>query len=391
VKNSKLLTIFAFVVAVTLIFSTSVMAISSELLDEYLASGELGPYQPDEEDWDEIIAAAQEEGELTLYSISSRHPSVAEDFEEKYGIDVEYVIGLDTDEQISRLEAQQAADSPEVDVLYLGQEPTVLSYVQEGRLVSYVPSKLQDENIIPEAYRYPVLDFSTEVQTVHYNNETYDEPPIDSWWDITKPEWEGRIYHAEAVDQDWDLRMYSTWIENHEELEEEYEKIFGEPIEYTQPFENAGYELLKRYLENTTVIPSSEEWASTIGSDGFDGLGIHGSTHIRRNEHLLKEVNGELNIPLMLHLSPKGGTTISQTMLISGTAPNPNAAKLFLLYSLDDDGYNPWASPGSWAPRVDWEPHPYTPELDLENLWVPDIEFMGEIIDDLIDFIDLYY
>ncbi|UCH73362.1 MAG: hypothetical protein JSU82_13560, partial [Rhodospirillales bacterium] len=49
-------------------------------MDAWLKQAELGPYQASPENWDEVVRKAKEEGEVVVYSSSSRIAKVADAF-----------------------------------------------------------------------------------------------------------------------------------------------------------------------------------------------------------------------------------------------------------------------------------------------------------------------
>ena len=60
------------------------MGTTGETLDEWLQANQLGPYYAATQAWDAILAAALEEGEVTVYSSSSRIYQAADTFMEEY-------------------------------------------------------------------------------------------------------------------------------------------------------------------------------------------------------------------------------------------------------------------------------------------------------------------
>ena len=358
-------------------------------IDAALQRSELGPYQPAEEDWDAIEAAAREEGEVVLYSLSSRHPAVIEIFEQQYGVTVIYA-ALNTEEQLQRLDAQQRAQRPEADVMFISEAPQVWEYLEQGRLIGYMPREL--EAVIPVGMRTPSIKHGTEALTALYNQDTHaDGPPISSWWDLTRPEWRGRIQAGDLSGSIYQM-FFATFIQHADEMEAEYERVFGEPISYTQPHENAGYEFMKRILENQPRrIQSPAEMMDTLGTEGYNGVTLLGTAQIRRAEHLLRTDDmGGLDIPVSTEIQPRWAMLFSHTLVIPASAPNPNAAKLLYRFLLDVEGYAPWASPGTFPPRTDWEAPPYTPALDLDNVWIGDPTYHDEIQGELLDFFRMY-
>ncbi|RKX72526.1 MAG: ABC transporter substrate-binding protein, partial [Spirochaetes bacterium] len=61
---------------------------SSMTVEQWEEWAQLGSFTPDEEDWDAIIEAAKEEGEVTIYANTSRVFDFARTFYNKYDIKV---------------------------------------------------------------------------------------------------------------------------------------------------------------------------------------------------------------------------------------------------------------------------------------------------------------
>src|SRR5690554_851638 len=253
------------------LLGASFAQVTPEEVDAALEASALGPHQPQEEDWNEIERLAREEGEVVLYSLSSRHPAVAEVFTERYGIDVVYA-ALNTDEQLQRLDAQQRANRPEVDIMFIGEAPQVFELLESGRLVGYIPRSMED--VIPPDMRIPAIKHGTEAFTVLYNNETYPEPPVSSWWDLTRPEWRGLVSSGELTGAVY-LSFFASLIQNADELEAEDERVFIDPSEYTQPYEKAGYELTKRLLDNhSRTLQTPGELIDSVAMPGKHSLAL---------------------------------------------------------------------------------------------------------------------
>lgn len=372
---------------IALIGGGALAQVTPEQVDAALSAAQLGPYQPAEEDWDAIEAAARAEGEVVLYSLSSRHPAVAEIFSERYGINVVYA-ALNTEEQLQRLDAQQRANRPEADIMFISEAPEVFRLLESGRLVGYVPRVL--EAVIPEAMRTPAIKHGTEALTILYNNDTFAEPPVSSWWDLTKPEWRGKIASGDLTGSIY-LMLFGTFIQYADEIEAEYERVFGEPISYTQPNQNAGYELAKRILDNRPrPVQSPAEMMDTLATAGHDGLVLLGTAQTRRVPGLLRDNAGVLDLPLSTELTPRWSMLFAHTLVIPAGAPNPNAAKLLWRFLLEEDGYAPWSAPGTFPPRTDWPAPEFTPELDLDRVWIGDPEYLDDIQGELLDFFRIY-
>ena len=69
------------------------MSIGSAQADEaWQKKAGVGIYAPANQDWDAIEASARKEGQVVIYSVSSRIAKLVDGFKEKYGIDI---IGYD--------------------------------------------------------------------------------------------------------------------------------------------------------------------------------------------------------------------------------------------------------------------------------------------------------
>ena len=94
---------------------------------------------------DDLVAAAEAEGEVTVYSFTSRIFKVERAFEEAYpNVDL---IGLDisSTEQIARLSAELAAGIANADVAYTADAAVVFTQlVTPGWVQRYVPPRVAE-------------------------------------------------------------------------------------------------------------------------------------------------------------------------------------------------------------------------------------------------------
>jgi iron(III) transport system substrate-binding protein len=65
---------------------------------------------------------------------------------------------------------------------------------------------------------------------VFYNDAVYGEPPIESWWELTLPEWRGKIAMVDPIVDASTLDFITTIVANSAELAAEYERFFGKPL-----------------------------------------------------------------------------------------------------------------------------------------------------------------
>ena len=206
--------------------------------DQWAMDAKVGPYT-DVFDEAALYEAAKAEGEVNIYSYSSRVFKFGPTFEEKYpGIKVNGY-DIDSAEIITKVLAEQSAGNCEADIIFLKDGPTVENVLQKRGLVySYVPSVLVDK--VPEQYRVPFLVHHTSTQAIMYNNEKLDKPPVSSYWDLTKEEWRGRVLMPDPQKMSEYIEILSTIVQHSDEMAAEYKKVFGKDIVLSKGVENAG-------------------------------------------------------------------------------------------------------------------------------------------------------
>lgn len=353
-------------------------------VDAWLREAKVGPYQEtDPSAYDEIYEAAKREGRVVIYIGTSRASRVVEGFKQKYpGIDV-VVHAMTNDELLEKFVREQQAGIYNVDII----SATVAPY-QEGFLVPnhmlfpWVPPELMD--VIPERLQSPLMTWRLTFRNLAYNTLAYpDGPPIQSLWDLTRPEWKGRIVMADPRLDGPALDFLTTVVLHADEMAADYERVFGEPIRLTTP--NAGYEWIKRLLANEPSLYPDEHDLDIVGDPQATpgnapiAVSISGS----RYRTVGDVARGNLQFAPLTDLTPRSGVEYPALLNIAYRAPHPNAAKLFIHWLFGDEqggaGFAPWFEPGNYPVRTDivTKPeHEYVPELtdilwplDNLNLW----------------------
>ncbi|NMB00687.1 MAG: hypothetical protein GX971_04085, partial [Firmicutes bacterium] len=216
-------------------------------VDTWLKEVGLGKYAPETEDWDAVYEKAKQEGRVVIYTSSSRTIQVKDEFEALYpGIEVE-VYHLGTTDSINKLQREQLSGIYNCDIIHASGYPTQLYLLaHEHMIFPYYPPELKD--VIPESFREPLTAQRYEARGVFYNDAAYGEPPIESWWELTLPEWRNKIAMVDPIVDASTLDFITTIVANSDQLEAEYERFFGKPLKLTE--ENAGYQLLRGILDN---------------------------------------------------------------------------------------------------------------------------------------------
>ncbi|MFC0247097.1 extracellular solute-binding protein [Citricoccus parietis] len=156
-----------------------------------------GTHELDSLNPEQLAERAREEGQVTVYSFTSRIAQVEEAFEEAFeeeypGIDF---IGHDisSSEQITRLQAEAQAGSPSADVAYISDAPVVVTeLLQDGILTNHVPERMAE--VVPAEYQEPLLANRLSTKVLMYNEEAHpDGSPITNLWQLTEEEWNGKV------------------------------------------------------------------------------------------------------------------------------------------------------------------------------------------------------
>ncbi len=334
-----------------------------------------------QDDWAAVEAAAQAEGKLTVYTVTSRTVTAGERFQELTGIQVD-VVRLGEQEMIERSYQESRAGVNNVDVIVLEDWPAAKELLSNtGYFVNYVPPTAQAK--FAERHQDPlVLGYINRV--FGYNTEVYDEDPFRSVWDLTRPEFRGKVMIRDVAITGEHQNALTEFIRRADELAAEYEALYGEPLEMAE--ENAGLEWIKRFLQNDPIIMTSDtRIAEAVGTRGQDDPPF-GMFYVYSKHRDIP--NLDLALADSRSITPSLGYYYPIVVQLSSTAQNVNAAKMFIEYLTTIEGFEPWAdSPGVYTPNPDQIPF----EGDMpwtwweERLWGYDIDFAlmnrGQVLD----------
>jgi len=365
-------------------------------VEKWLKKNKIGPFTEDTVDYDALYQAAKKEGKVVVYANSSRGPkSLALGFYEKYpGIKVEWNT-LGTGGTISRTMKEQEAGIYNVDVIMASDFPTQANVLPPANMVfPWVPPDLK--KVIPREFRDPLLIYRLGAKQLFYNLHTWpDKPPVDSWWNVTRPEWKGRLVIPDPRVDTSTRDLLTTIVLNSEEMAKDYERVFGKPLKLTTP--NAGYEWIKMLFANEPKMVKNPKAAKYIGKPGQakPSLGIAwGSARITDSGN---PKYGNIQYSPHVTLKPRIGMLYPTPLNIAYKAPHPNGAKLLIRWLMGDEkgggGFSPWFTPGNFPTRTDvtkGAPHPFNARLswplkDL-NFWFMDAKGIWEKQIEVMDF-----
>ena len=316
-------------------------------------------YATDETDEELYKQAIAEGGKVTLYSISSRCPKVADAFMAKYP-EIECVaFDISTNELLEKVTREHEAGQHVADVVHIKDQDGSMwkEYVANKVFYNYKPADIF-AHIDPELTK-TVTPLYTELTQLFYNTEVYSESPITNIWQLTEPQWKGKITMQNPLDN----LSWGSWItgfcvgEEPDKLAAAYEELYGEKLVLSDGCANAGYEFLKRLHDNQPIYcASSDESAEAVGAPGQSDppVGFTASSKLRKAEE-----NGWVFAPVNLY--PNTGIPAVNTLYVVEGCEYPAAAKLLIRFMMggvdgDTSGFKPFNTLGGWPLRDDIEP-----------------------------------
>ena len=320
----------------------------------WLRRAGLGPHAASLQDWDGIVEEAKREGKVTVYSSSSRLKQAAEGFMASYPeIQVE-ALDMGTKDAILTLQHEQITGEHRCDVYFAGNAP-VLSQelLADGMAWTFVPPQLTE--VLGEEHRNPLVQ-RLSVDVLIYNTDAYEAPPIDSWWDLTRPEWKGKTVMLDPTHRPDGMHLFVAMVQHPEDMAMAYEIEVGESIRLDEECESAGYQWIKDFLKARPVLVGSGiEVAEAVGvPDQFDPpIGICPYAQYS------KAIRHSLYFEPVFDLSPFSSVPVPTCLAIADSAPHPNAAKLMIRWLMGDPsqermaGFGPWWVLGEYSPRSD--------------------------------------
>lgn len=324
---------------------------------------------------DQLYAAAKKEGKVVVYSMSSRIKNIKADFEKKYpGVIVE-AYDMRNTEIFEKVEREHSAGIFNADVIFAKDSDGTMSnnFFKTGVVFSYVPKDIGAK--LDEEFKTPGLAIYNEMKVVFYNTEVWQKAPIDSWWDLTRPEWKGKIMTTNPMAAIETIGLFCSFVLHADEMAASYKQEFGEAIKLSPGIENAGYEFMKRLAANDLVLTNSDqEVVDAIGAAGQKNppIGIATSSKVRDKSKGLK-------LGIIMDLKPRTSTKNPAYLNIVGGAPHVNAAKLLIRFMAGDSdgkgtGMVPFNVEGAWPTRKDMVSYDKSTLAD-KNLWSEDYDY----------------
>ena len=355
--------------------------------EQWAKANGVGPYQPAEEDWEAVEAAAIKEGSVVVYSNSSKFEKLQEDWNALYP-DIA-LGGGDTDDIAVKMSAEQEAGNVVGDVWFNSDGHLLYGeFVPNQWIWWYSPPGVVMDDVTPER---PFALARRSVDVIGYNSEVNPNGcPVNNWWQFTEPELKGKFYMEDPI-SDSSTTAKITLIEQHaDQMANAYKDMYGkewtEDEAYGDDTPNAGYLFLKKLAHNQPGIqPGGDEVDAAFATLGMNpseeaGYGWTGLSSYEGTQ------NGELAMAPCYDLNPVAGILKATYLGIANKAPHPNAAKLFIKFALSEEGFAPWNEFGAYPSVEGLSIAEGMPPRDDLQLWPSDDLYAYQNLSKIRDF-----
>ncbi len=358
---------------------------ASAEVDAWLKAAQLGKYAPAKQDWAAIEAAARKEGKVVVYANSSRIADVKATFEKKYpGIILEGS-DLGGDDVLLKVREEQKAGAFTADVWFSSSAGEVVGdLLPKQQLWPFVPDYLLP--VIPASARNPLLVSRYGVRVVGYNSELNPKgTPVTNFWELTEPQWTGKIFIEDPLNDASTMGILATIASHKDELAAAYKDRYGKDPVLDSDTPDAGWLWLKKFAKNKPVSqPGGDEVVQAFATPGMKD-NLIGFTSYSKYRDVVK---GKLVFEPCKGLKPIMGVQTASYVAIVNRAPHPNAAKLFINYVANAEGFAPWTVIGDYSPRTDFpSPKGAIPYSELSQyVWTIDEAYVYKNITKVRDF-----
>jgi iron(III) transport system substrate-binding protein len=300
----------------------------------HLVSGGSAGAQPGE-DWDKIVEAAKREGTVIVYSAylsPSTHKPIADAFERKYGIKVQYLTARGS-EMRERIRTEQAAGRFLGDTQHNALTNLLAAMAQEKTLQPLGP--LPNAVRLKPAFKARADQFQVPIFTINYGflvNANLVKPGEEpkSWQDLLDPKWKGKI------------------------LSDDPRASGGGRVMFHMTFDKFGREYHEKLAAQQPVF--SRDYGEAV-------------RRVARGEYaiyiplILSEFQAISRLPVRYVIPSEGVTYGSYGVGILKNPPHPNAARLMANFYLSDEVQSIYArtAHGITVEKLD---NPLPPEVE---------------------------
>lgn len=287
---------------------------------------------------EELIKAAQEEGIVRVYGVHSYIEKAAAAFQEKYGITVEWT-QLGETELMDKVSTEcQSGISDSADLIFAQDGARIQAeLVSPGYIYNWTSERLGALTGEPDM-SLSVFEYSSKAFI--YNNElTGDDQYLTNIWMVTDPQYKGLFSMKDPTSEGVNFNFLTmlTKEENAANMAEAYKEYYGKEIELTT--ENAGYEFIKMMYDNGIVLGTSDTKISeAVGAKGQASTWV-GFFAVQRFATAQEK---DLALAMNTEMNPVVGWYYPIYSIILNQSQHKNAAKLFVEYMLNEEGWSFW-------------------------------------------------
>jgi iron(III) transport system substrate-binding protein len=279
-----------------------------------------------QDQWEKTIKAAEQEGQIVLYSLSEIGDAIANSgFQKKFPKIKVSVVGARGGEHVSRIMAERRAGKFLADVGNLGNTSPYTLYQSKALdpiAAAYILPEVKDESkwwhgkqhfIDPEG-KYIFVYVGAPLFLVGYNTKLVNPGVFKSYWDLLDPKWKGKIVAFDPKAGGFAATRDRFFYHNPELGPPFVRRLYGE----------MGLTLYARY-------PQGEDWLAA----GKYALCLC------RHQSISEAKNQGLPVDLVdpaLFKEGVGVETRAKTLVLLNKAPHPNAAKVFINWFLSREG-----------------------------------------------------
>lgn len=277
--------------------------------------------KPEERAWDKLVADAQREGSVAIYS--SARPGAREAttraFKEKYGINLEWVAGRQQ-ELIAKIKRERAAGLYLVDAMLSSPENIVSDLkpmniflpLRPQLILSEVADNskwLKDQVPFFEDIAIKTTILATEYRAI--NKSLVKEGEITSTPDLLQPKWKGKI----ALGDPSISGAANDWFVN---------EVF---------VLRRGLDFMQDLAKQEPAITRDQRLMAEWLAHGKYSIMLGNSSDI-----VMGLIREGAPVAFVETKEPRVLTFAANLILVTKDAPNPNAAKLFLNWFLSKEG-----------------------------------------------------
>lgn len=280
------------------------------------------------QDWESLIEAAQQEGEVNLIlggNVPGLLRGLMSDFEDQYGITVNYQTGSGR-QHAERILAERDLDRYTIDV-WMGGANTPLSMLLPNNAMEPIKDNnvLMDPDVTDESKwfqgqhwytdperRYIFTWGGSPSQAIVINTDMVDPDEITSYADLLDEKWEGQIVSTSPATQGGGATVVPMVLN-----------------------ENIGFDFFERLLndQNITIVRDQRQGAEWVAIGRFP-IGLLGFSS--EADRLADE-----GFPIQAWMPPmeegEAMTASAANIMLMADAPNPNAARLFINWALNQE------------------------------------------------------